>query len=409
MAAGQSKKTRVEIPERHFDKEGRFCVFEIYHKSKRVIYYFQGDQAKHLSKVTLDGYDGLPSGLYLNRNGYGFGKKGTFLLSALSTYISSGKKLDLIISSKNMKSVRIGSLVTVVTLPYQDIKNLLFRLGRINEDSNNELRETVASFLNTKFPKRVRISTADFDEYKGGEIAAVLRRKKVADKLNEEDLQSLKDFFPRIFETSLKGKKKTVRAERDALIRNTKSITDRIFLDEVIREFEQNLSKRSLDENTWQVFLRDKVFRFLANYITSIEKQNVSLDVSYPDFVLVDVYGFVDVFEIKRHDTPLLAFDDDHENYYWKPDVAKAISQIENYIDKIIHTSDDYIRTIRRKKRLDIKVIRPRGYIIAGTSKQFSGEKEIEDFRKLGIALKNTTFILYDELLENLRNLRSKL
>lgn len=406
----KSKKKKIGKPERHLDpKEGKFCVFEVYRRPKKTIYYFRGNQAKYVSKVTLDGYQGIPTGLYLNRNGYGFGKKGIFLLSALKSHIGPTKQLDFVISKKGPKSFRRTSLIVTVVLPYQDVRSLIVRLGRINEDNNSELREAVASFLSTKFPKRIRISTEDFDEYQVGEIAALLRKKKVAHKLNEEDLQSLKSFFPRIFESSLKGKKKGVRAERDALIRETKTVTDKIFLDEVIKEFTLHLKKKTLNEQVWQSFLRDKVFRFMASYVTSIEKQNISLDVSYPDFVLVDVYGFVDIFEIKRQDTPLLAFDESHENYYWKPEIAKAISQIENYIDKIVSNSHEYIRTIKRKKRVDIRVVRPRGYIIAGTSKGFGSEKESEDFRKLGASLKNISFILYDELLESLRNLRSKL
>ncbi len=289
------------------------------------------------------------------------------------------------------------------------MKNLLIRLGRINEDNNNELREAVASFLSTKFPKQVKTSNDDFDEYKGGEVAALLRRKKVALKLNEEDLESLNNFFPKIFEGSLKGKKRGVKIGRATLIKNTKTITDRIFLDEVIKEFESNLLKKNISENDWQKFLSEKVFRFLSNYVTTIEKQNVSVSVSYPDFVLVDVYGFIDVFEIKKHDTTLLSLDEDHDNYYWKSDTSKAIAQIENYIDEIVRNSDDYIRAVKRKKTLNIRVVRPRGYIIAGTSSQFKNKKESADFRKLGTSLKNINFILYDELLENLKNLRSKL
>jgi Domain of unknown function (DUF4263) len=111
------------------------------------------------------------------------------------------------------------------------------------------------------------------------------------------------------------------------------------------------------------------VFPFLVSYVTVIDKQNVSIDVSYPDFVLVDVYGFIDVFEIKRPDTALLAFDKSHDNYYWKPEVVKAISQIENYIDAVLRNAAEYTRSIKRKKHVDIRVVRPRGYIVAGNSK----------------------------------------
>jgi hypothetical protein len=410
MPKKKATKKKLEAPLKHFDpKEGTYCVYEIYPRSKKTIYYLRGDQAKYLSKIILQGYEGLPSGLYLNRNGYGLGKKGAFLLSALKQHLAAGKILELIISSKSAKSVQNKLHITTVILPCQDVRNLLVRLGRINEDNNNELREAVASFLSTKFPKRIKIAPGGFDEYQSGEIAAMLRRNKVAQKLNEEDLQSLKTFFPKIFEASLKGRKKSVRSERDALIRNTKTVTDKIYLDEVIKDFEANLSKKTLREEEWQKFLKEKVFRFMASYVTSIEKQNVSIDVSYPDFVLVDVYGFVDVFEIKRHDIQLLAFDESHENYYWKPEIAQAISQIENYIDELMRHSDDYMRAVKRKKQVTIRVVRPRGYIVAGTSKQFHGEKESGDFHKLGAALKNINFILYDELLERLKNLRSKL
>lgn len=404
------KETKPEIPEQHFaPAKPTFCVYEVYRKSNKTIYYLEDVKAKQLSKITLDGFQGLPSGLYLNRNGYGFGKKGVFLISALKENLAGTKILELTVSSKKPKKIVKSVGKVSIILPFVDVKNLLVKLARINEDSNNELRGSVASFLSTKFPKDIKISTEDFDEYKAGEIAALLRRKKVAQKLNEEDLESLNNFFPKIFEGSLKGKKRGVKAGRAALIKNTKTITDKIFLDEVIKEFEANLAKKTISENDWQKFLSEKVFRFLANYVTTIEKQNVSVSVSYPDFVLVDVYGFVDVFEIKKHDTPLLSLDEDHDNYYWKSDVSKAIAQIENYTEEIVRNSDDYIRAVKKKKGIDIQVVRPRGYIVAGTSKQFGNKKEAADFRKLGSSLKNINFILYDELLANLKNLRSKL
>lgn len=404
----KKRKQFLEIPKKHFDKEGKFCVYEVFERSKKTIYHIRGYQAKYISSFTLQGYEGLPPGLFLNKKGYGFGKKGTFLLSALKNHISLDKNLNFVVINKKIKSIRKTAVAVNVTLPFEDVKNLLQRLGRINEDNNNELREAVASFLSTKFPKKVIISTSDFDEYKPGEVAALLRRNKVAKKLDEEDLESLKNFFPKIFEASLKNRK-IIRSKRDALIQRTKNTTDKIFLDEVIKEFGVKLKKGTLAESVWQEFLRNKVFRFMSNYVTPIEKQNVSLDVSYPDFVLVDVYGFIDIFEIKRHNIPLLAFDNSHENYYWKPDVSKAIAQIENYIDALTHNALDFIKAIKRKKHLNVRVIRPRGYIVAGTSGQFKGEKEFEDFRKLATSLKNVNFILYDEILENLKNLRSKL
>ncbi len=169
-------KKKPEIPEQYFASDKpTFCVYEVYPESNKTIYYLQESKAKQVESITLDGYQGLPSGLYLNRKGYGFGKKGTFLLLSLKSNLALNKKLELTITSKQSKKIIKGAAKVSVTLPFQDVKNLLVKLGRINEDSNNELRGTVSSFLSTKFPKQIRISTDDFDEYKGGEVAALLR------------------------------------------------------------------------------------------------------------------------------------------------------------------------------------------------------------------------------------------
>jgi IMP cyclohydrolase len=53
----------------------------------------------------------------------------------------------------------------------------------------------------------------------------------------------------------------------------------------------------------------------------------------------------------------LLAFDKSHDDYYWKPEVAQAISQNENYIDAVTRNVFEYVRSVRRKKHVDIKVI----------------------------------------------------
>lgn len=117
------KKTKIETPEKHFASDDKnICVYEIYRRSKKTVYYLRGTQAKHLSKIILNGFEGIPSGLYLNRNGFGFGKKGVFLLSALKDHLAAGKLLEFIISNKNNKKVQKGSLKVSITIPSQDVK-----------------------------------------------------------------------------------------------------------------------------------------------------------------------------------------------------------------------------------------------------------------------------------------------
>ncbi len=100
------KKKTPDATVRFFDpKEKTFCVYEVYARPKRTVYYIRGGQDKHFSSITLDGFQGLPAGLYLNKGGYGFGKKGVFLLSALKQHLGGTKPVDLVISSKNTNSI----------------------------------------------------------------------------------------------------------------------------------------------------------------------------------------------------------------------------------------------------------------------------------------------------------------
>jgi len=117
-------KTKSEIPIKHFDpKEPKVLVYEVYPRSKKTIYHLRGGQAKDFSQITLEGYEGIPSGLYLYKSGYGFGKKGTFLLSAIKKHIAGAKPVALSISKKNVKSIK-GSKIVSVTLPYDEVHNL---------------------------------------------------------------------------------------------------------------------------------------------------------------------------------------------------------------------------------------------------------------------------------------------
>ncbi len=98
------KIKKPENSERHFDtKDPTFCVYEVYRKSKKTVYYIRGGQAAHLGSITLDGFEGIPAGLYLNKSGFGFGRKGVFLLSALKKDLSGGKIFDFTISDKQKK------------------------------------------------------------------------------------------------------------------------------------------------------------------------------------------------------------------------------------------------------------------------------------------------------------------
>jgi hypothetical protein len=405
-----SKRARLSKLEAHVDSRDGFLVYEVDRKNKRIIYYLRGDQAKYLSQIEFDGFLTLPVGLYLRTSGYGFGKKGTFFLSLLRENIDDEKTLQLVVKNDAMKSSWKESVKRVlVAVPFSELKKLFKALSITNEKHNDELREIAGSFLTTTFPKRITLSHVEFDKYQPGELAQILQRPNVKSALNQEDFEAVFKFLPELLTADLKGKKGALKEYRIKVLKEARKVTDRIYITDVITEFEKNLAKKDLGEEKWQVFLGEKVFPYLTTYVTNIDKEIINVEGKKPDFVLVDIYNFVDVFEIKRHSTKILVSDESRENYYWSSDISPAISQCENYTDELVLNSKEYAEKIRKRYKIPIRVIRPKGFIIAGTRKQLDTEKKQEDYRRLSRSLKNTEFILYDELLDNLKNIQKKL
>ncbi len=397
------------------EKDGKFLVQEINDRKKITTYYIRGDrQSKFLSKITLQGFVGLPPGLYLTKDGYGIKaqSKGYYFLEVLSSQINPNKPLDLIISSTGRGGFKEFQHKTRIMLPFKETTKLLNELIVLNRAQNNEVRKAVASFLSSTLNKNINISQVKFGEYHGGELSVVLNKTKINTRLTAEDLKAFSDFFEKAFKARVRGTKQIVKDYKIKFAKESRKLTEKVYLADVINEFEQKFKRKTGDENDWQVFLKERVFPFLTGYVDIIDKENIGVDEKYPDFVLLDVYGFADVFEIKTHKTLLLVEDSSHGNYYWRGEVAEAISQLENYLDTLNLNKAGYIEKISRKRDLSIKIIKPRGYIVAGSSSEFYGknkEKMEEDFRRLSKSLKNIDFILFDELLANLKNIKAKL
>jgi hypothetical protein len=182
-----------------------------------------------------------------------------------------------------------------------------------------------------------------------------------------------------------------------------------IYLQSVVDEFKKRLVNKSLSEADWQRFLQKYILLFNTSYVDAIEKLSVDLRGRYPDFLLVNIYGYIDINEIKKPNTNLLRHDDSRDNYYWDVEVAKAISQTEKYVQMLIKKDLEVRQIIKEKCGLEVKVTRPRGFIVVGNSKQLSDPKMNDDFRLLASSLKNVDIVLYDELLGNLENLLDRL
>jgi hypothetical protein len=131
----------------------------------------------------------------------------------------------------------------------------------------------------------------------------------------------------------------------------------------------------------------------------------------YPDIVLVDIYGYIDFYELKKSSTPLLSYDKSHKTWFFSKDVSMVISQASDYLQKAKDNSLSYSKTIKEETAteevdgLEVSIINPKVIIVAGSRSQLNTQKKLNHFKNLRDSLKDIEFILYDELLDRLRNL----
>lgn len=393
MPKTKSKKQVKSLP---------FTPLEINKLKKKITYNIhpESSQKKYIDKVFLEGYTSLPSGFY--KEGYGFTSGGQYILQELFSQLGQSKLNITITKDGTSKLIELTKSYKIV-FSYKDLSKILTRLREIKRIRNEELKKTASDYLNLLFPKYITGSSEDIIEYKADQLTELLNEKTIK-KLSSNDIQTLQSLLPLFLQTYFK---KARKATRLPLVQITKKRTEKIFIDTIIKEFENSLTKNKA-ESYWQDFLNKYLLLLNTSYTSIFEKSSISIEGKYPDFLLFDMLGYVDIFEIKKPSTKLLKFDNSRNNYFWHDEVNKAIAQVEKYIDELLKNSDALYRIFSRKG-INVNIIRPRGYIIVGKSLQLTTNEMKDGFRILSQSLKNIEILLYDDLLNRLKNLQSRL
>lgn len=158
-------------------------------------------------------------------------------------------------------------------------------------------------------------------------------------------------------------------------------------------------------ESWWQSYIQSKILLIQQGYIRSIEKMNIAIGrTKFPDFSLVTHDNYLDILEIKKPDTPIMKHDVSRDNYYWDAEISRAVIQLENYLDAVSRHAAEVRSYILDKYSLNLKVVRPRGIILAGDARNFPTQKQKDDLRLMSQGLKNITLVTYDELHTRLSN-----
>jgi hypothetical protein len=361
------------------------------------------DFFKLTEKIHFKGFNSLPKGFF--REGYGFAKPaGTFLKSALLE--GFGEKIQLHISNSGNSGARKQGKKWHVVINHQDYLKILEGLRDLNKEKNIKSNAHVAHTLATLFPRKFGSAkeVPSIYTYEKNKISKILESKKdVHKELTKADIDAIAELYSKV------ANQKQVEFNSIGIAEDAKRKNETIYLTSVIKEFKKKIANKALSEADWQKFVGNYVLLFNTSYVNVIDKLNIDLRGKYPDFVLVNLYGYIDIYEIKKPHTNLMKHDDGRDNYYWDAEVSRAIIQTEKYVQMLQKQALEVREIIKEKYKLDVKVVRPRGYVVVGNSSQFSNDKMNDDFRILASASKNVDIVLYDELLKNLENLLVRL
>lgn len=349
-----------------------------------------------VNRIYIQGFTSVPPEFSL----HGYIKQG--VVYYLNKMLSDKDIERLIISTDSDNQFKKNGNSYIVTINYNSFKRLKNNIAAINNESKFEKSRFVDEFFHDLFPQR----------YSKVEVSSRRRATRVIKNLDENivkhlektDVEKLLDFFEILLST-----KYTSTKRKRQLLSSAKIKVDDVAITGIIQAFEQMLPQR-LNEDKWGTFLERNLFLIDSKYVNVISQLNVVLaGARKVDFALIDSQGYLDIFEIKKPSTKLLAKGTDRGNYYWSTDAVKALVQAEKYLFNAERKAPGLTEDIKREKGLDVEVVKPRAVVIMGVSNQLDDEKKTNDFRVLRQSLKNVEIILYDELLQRLKNQKNKI
>lgn len=304
----------------------------------------------------------------------------------LETLSKNYKKFQWIITA-DTNSIHVSYGITRV-------KTSIKTLNKMYQESFARSRDIkldiVSDFFSIAYPGA--FASSPKATYSAGTFAHIIKPGLTA-RLSPEDKEAINKFLPEY-----------IAAESYSSVNLLKATAQIKTLKELAEELSVEISKGH-SESWWQTYIKSNILIIQQGYIKAIEKINVSIGgTKFPDFTLITHDSYLDILEIKKPDTVLLKHDSSRDNYHWDHEMSRAIIQTENYIEKVSNSADTIRNYIQDKHGIELKVVKPRGIILAGNASLFTIRKQKDDFRLLTQGNKNILFVTYDELLSRLQN-----
>lgn len=375
------------------DGSERKC-YRIDRQKKEIICYIE-DSNYFVDVFYLDGFTSVPKEF----SEHGYIPAGVQYSLNMAFKDKNIKKFT--ISKEDKKDYRKVKGGYNVTIPYTDFVKYKKEMIYIDTERRVNRKNATNHFLSSLFPKYFQIEEGSINRKKNQFMSGL--DISIIPKLSKEELEQLQDFVFCILDN-----KYIDIGKKMSLISHYKESVDTLVVDEAIKRFDENM-KKDASESDWGKYIKQYLFLLETKYVKVIPELNLATCTwRKVDFAYIDYQGYIDLFEIKKPSTQLLCKNTDRGNYYWHTDAVKAIIQAEKYLFASERKASILSEDIKRENNENVEVVKPKAYLIIGSSSQLVNDNMKNDFRILRDSLKNIEIILYDELLERLRNLKNR-
>lgn len=269
-----------------------------------------------------------------------------------------------------------------------------FYVGGDWEKNQGISMDTYMELIN-KFPK-----TAELDKYAHYRISHVLKEYYPEcdryEQLYDEYMSKLRE-------------KLSIKANETDADFNRKIDLEQFKI--AYQDLSEMINDLGVDEAEWQRKIHNILRLLYPQYIycaREVQFPDIEKGEKRPDFLLVDVHGFVDILEIKKATVRVLT--QYRNNYVPSREFTGAIQQIEKYSlclntsieakAKVISVFSDEI-----PDGFKIQVLNPQGILLLGRSDEFTPQQQ-SDFELIKRQYKHIADIMtYDDLLCRLKNI----
>lgn len=249
--------------------------------------------------------------------------------------------------------------------------------------------------LINKFPK-----TAELDKYARYRISHVLK-----------EYYPECDRYEQLYDkymSKLRGKH-SVKAEEMAVDFNRKIDLEQFRI--AHQELSEMINDLGVDEAEWQRKIHNILRLLYPQYIYCVREvqfPGMGKEEKRPDFLMVDVHGFVDILEIKKATVRVLT--QYRNNYVPSREFTGAIQQIEKYafcLNSVNEAKEKVsaVLSTHVAEGFAIQILNPQGILLLGRSNDFTPQQR-SDFELIKRQYKHIADIMtYDDLLCRLKNI----